>query len=101
MDKQRFTENKQGLIKHLNDFLGDGERALTPENFGQLRPIVDALFPAARALGVDIGSLQTDYKIELVQSSGGPNNPSAGRLGYIKGHLMELRDKVEAYNPSN
>ena len=94
MDKQRFMENKQGLIKHLNDFLGDGERALTPENFGQLRPIVDALFPAAQALGVDIESLQTDYQLELIQSGG---QPSRGRLGYIKGHLKILLDKIDAY----
>ena len=99
MDKQRLMENKQGLIKHLNDFLGDGERALTPGNFGQFRPIVDALFPATQALGVDIGNLRTDYQMELIQSSGGPNNPSAGRLHYIKGRLQDLLARVEAYNP--
>lgn len=96
MDKQRTIENKQGLVKHLSDFLGDGDRALTPENFGQFRPLVDTLFPAATALGVNVGSLQSDYQLELIQSGG---QPSAGRLGYIKGHLQDLLRKIEAYNP--
>jgi len=96
MDNQRAATEKQGIVKHLNDFLGDGERALTTENFGQLRPIVDALFPAVSALGVDIGNLQSDYQLELVQSG---SQPSQGRLGYIKCHLRNLLGKVEAYNP--
>jgi len=93
MDKQ---EAKQGIVKHLNDFLGDSERALTTQNFAQLRPVVDALFPAASTLGVDVRDLQSDYQIELIQSGG---QPSEGRLGYIKGHLRGLLAKVEEYNP--
>ena len=96
MDKQRATTEKQGIVKYLNDFLGDGERALTTENFGRLRPIVDVLFPAASAIGVDIGNLQSDYQLELLQSGG---HPSQGRLGYIKGHLQKLLVKVDTYNP--
>jgi len=96
MDRQRFTAEKQGIVERLNDFLGDGERALTTENFGQLRPIVDTLFPAVLALGIDLGSLQNDYQLELIQSGG---QPSEGRLGYIKGHLHNLLEKVEAYDP--
>jgi len=95
MDKQRFDDNKQGIVKHLNDFLGDSERALTPGNFAQFQPVVDALFPAASALGVDVRDLQSDYQIELIQAGG---QPSEGRLGYIKQHLQGLLARVEDYN---
>ena len=101
MDKQRIIENQQGIIKHLDDFLGDGPKALTPENFRQSRPLVETLFYVSKKIGVDIKNTWTDYQMELIQSSGGPDYPSKGRLIYIKDHLIELRDLLKAYNPSD
>lgn len=98
MDSQRAIVEGEGIVKRLDGLLGDGDNALTTENFPRLRPLVDALIPAAIAIGVDTGDLQADYNLELIQSGG---NPSSGRLGYIKGHLENLRDKVKAYKPIN
>ena len=80
--------------------LGDSEEVLTPDNFARYRPVIEGqLFPAAEALRVDVRQIKSDYQLELVQSSGGPNNPSAGRLGYIKGHLRVLQEKVQQHKP--
>ena len=94
MDTQRTTIGKQGIVERLNDFLKEG--GLTTENFKQLEPVVNALFPAATVLGMDIASLYREYQLEIVQYSG---NPSRGRLRYIKGHLQKLLKKVKEYNP--
>ena len=90
------------LTSRLDILLGHaGERfkhqVLTTENFSKERVIVEQLFSLAQDLGVDKArELEGDYRIELIQSSGGPDNPSEGRLGYIKEHLEKLRSNTRS-----
>lgn len=90
--------NKDSLIKVLTEFLGDSEGALTPENFSQHRSTIEKqIFPSAQGLGITTRDIRTDYDVELLQSSHGPDRPSSGRLGYIKEHLRNLLERVKAY----
>ena len=92
------TKRYDFVVDTLNVLLGDTGEALKPDNFAKYRPVIEGqLFPAAEALGLDVGQIKVDYQMELMQSSGGPNNPSAGRLGYIKGHLRELQERVRQH----
>jgi len=92
--------DKPQIVKCLTELLGTSTSGLTPDNFCRFRPVIEGeLFSSVVALGIDVRDIKANYQVELVQSSGGPDNPSAGRLGYIKGHLQELLERVEAYNP--
>ena len=92
--------DKPQIVKSLTELLGTSTEGLTSDNFHQLRLFIEhEIFPSAAALGIDVRGINSAYKVELVQSSGGPDRPSEGRLGYIKGHLQELLEKVKAYNP--
>jgi len=90
---------KLEIIKSLDELLGDSEKALTPENFSKYRLFIEEqIFPSVTWLGLDVDSIYEDYQLELIQSSGGSNKPSTGRLRYIKGHLTTLLKRVKEYN---
>ncbi|MCH7568681.1 MAG: hypothetical protein IIA87_04640 [Nanoarchaeota archaeon] len=92
--------DRDKVIECLSTLVGDSEGTLTTGNFSALRGVIEnQIFPAVSKLGVDVSSIRTDYNIELVQSSGGPDNPSEGRLSYIKGHLRALLEEVRRYTP--
>ena len=92
--------DKPQIVKSLTELLGTSTGGLTPDNFHLFRPVIEnEIFPSTASLGIDVSRIKSDYQTELIQSSDGPDRPSSGRLGYIKGHLQELLEKVEAYNP--
>src|SRR3989344_5809515 len=95
------TKRYDSVVNTLNMLLGDSNDALTPDNFTKYRPTIEEqLFPVAESLGVpDIRQIKANYQLELVQSNGGPNNPSLGRLGYIKGHLRVLQERMQQHKP--
>ena len=69
------------------------------ENFSKYRLFIEEqIFPSVTWLGLDVDSIYEDYQLELIQSSGGSNKPSTGRLRYIKGHLTTLLKRVKEYN---
>ena len=89
------------VITILNILSEDSRISLTPETFAAHRPVIDdLLFYHAMALGIpDAAAIHTSYQLELVHLSGGSALPSAGRLGYIKGHLETLRQNAINFKP--
>ncbi len=91
-----YDPDRVGFIRDtLSHLLGDD--GLTTENFAANRRLIEVqLFPTAISIGIPgIREIVAGYQGELVRSSGGPDNPSSGRLNYIKEHLGQLRTTVD------
>jgi len=87
---------KKLLADRLTGFLEQGPDTLTTANFKEKRSLVEKTILETLSLGINIDDIVAEYQQELASSSGGPDNPSEGRLGYIKGHLKELLNRIKA-----